>query len=71
MRCKKVNTQYTINDWELAHVICELIRSKLPDLKSDLVDYLERYKTQMPKDKFLKDRVEFLIKYLGLDINKN
>lgn len=61
-----------INDefWGINHLVCQIIKEYIPDLKNDLLNLLNGIKQKYPKDKSCEYRVNSLIKQYDLDMKK-
>ena len=61
-----------INDefWGINHLICQIIKEYIPDLKNDLLNLLNGIKRKYPNDKSCEYRVNSLIKQYDLDMKK-
>ena len=59
-----------INDefWGINHLVCQIIKEYIPDLKNDLLNLLNGIKRKYPNDKSCEYRVNSLIKQYDLDI---
>ena len=61
-----------INDefWGINHLVCQIIKEYVPDLKNDLLNLLNGIKRKYPNDKSCEYRVNSLIKQYDLDKKK-
>lgn len=61
-----------INDefWGINHLVCQIIKEYVPDLKNDLLNLLNGIKRKYPNDKSCEYRVNSLIKQYDLDMKK-
>ena len=61
-----------INDefWGINHLVCQIIKEYIPDLKNDLLNLLNGIKRKYPNDKSSEYRVNSLIKQYDLDMKK-
>lgn len=61
-----------INDefWGINHLVCQIIKEYIPDLKNDLLNLLNGIKRKYPNDKSCEYRVNSLIKQYDLDMKK-
>ena len=57
-------------DWQLAHEICSFFSTQEELYKKLLRNYLISYKKKYPDDKSLKERIDFLIPYFKLKVDK-
>ena len=61
-----------INDefWGINHLVCQIIKEYIPDLRNDLLNLLNGIKRKYPNDKSCEYRVNSLIKQYDLDMKK-
>lgn len=61
-----------INDefWGINHLVCQIIKEYVPDLKNDLLNLMNGIKRKYPNDKSCEYRVNSLIKQYDLDMKK-
>lgn len=56
--------------WGINHLVCQIIKEYIPDLKNDLLDLLNGIKQKYSNDKSCEYRVNSLIKQYDLDVKK-